>query len=252
MPWLRPVRFAVACSVPVALGGATATKVSDFEGVEEPELRYVVAEGRFVYDSYVNIRDVGEETVRFTLRYRAGEGWDGDRDRDDTSRQRTEVKGIGPHQKPGEVFEYATTWRTNPEFRPATRFCHVFQVKSTDGDSGPPLIVASILGQEGKAAVRLWSGDAKGFSVVREFAWSPGTWQQLRIRVKVSDGPDGEVLVSVDGDDWRGVTGVPVFRPGATDYRPKWGLYRGIDRERPMPMGDDWVEHRSARAAKVP
>lgn len=243
-------RYLFAIGLLGSLSAATARRLADFEGIEEPELRYVVATGKFVYDPYVNIRDVGDETVRFTLRYRAGEGWDGDRDRDDTSRQRAEVKGVGAHQKPGETFEYATTWRTNPEFRPATRFCHVFQVKSTDGDSGPPLVVVSILGTEGKAAVRYWSGDAKGFSVAREFSWRPGTWQNLRIRVKVSDASDGEILASVDGDEWSGVSGVPVHRPGATDYRPKWGLYRGIDKEKAMPMGDDWVEHRAASSER--
>lgn len=237
--------------VAASLSGATATKVADFEGIEEPELRYVVATGKFVYDDYANIRDVGEDTVRFTLRYRPGEWWDSDRDRVDTSRQRAEVKGVGAHQKPGETFEYTTTWRTNPEFRPATRFCHVFQIKATDGDAGAPLVVLSILGDEGKAAVRYWSGAATGFSIVRELNWKPGTWQTIRFRVKVSEGQDGEILASVDGDEWRGVKGVPVFRPDATDYRPKWGLYRGIDRDRAMPMGDDWVEHRGPSAQKV-
>jgi hypothetical protein len=233
------------------LSAATATKVADFEGVEEPELRYIVGTGRFVYDDYRNIRDVGDNSVRMTLRYRPGEWWDSDRDRADTSRQRAEAKGVGAHQKPGETFEYATTWRTNPGFRPATRFCHVFQLKATDGDNGPPLVVLSILGEEGKAAVRYWSGDARGFSTVREVTWRPGAWQTIRFRIKISDGNDGEVLVSVDGDEWRGVSGVPVCRPGATDYRPKWGLYRGIDKGNPMPMGDDWVEHKNASAGKV-
>jgi len=235
-----------------SLPAITATKISEFDGIEEPELRYLVATGKFVADEHRNIRDVGDDTVRFELRYRPGDWWDSDRDRPDTSRQRAEVKGVGPNQKSGETFEYATTWRTNPEFRPATRFCHVFQLKALDGDNGAPLVVLSILGDEGRAAVRYWSGEAKGFSIVREVAWKPGTWQTIRFRIKTAPGNDGEVLASVDGDDWRGVTGVPVHRPEATRYRAKWGLYRGIDKDRPMPMGDDWVEHRRASAVKLP
>jgi hypothetical protein len=229
-----------------------ATKRADFEGIEEPELRYVVATGKFVADDYINIKDVAPGTVRMTLRYRGGEWWDSDRDKTDTSRQRAEVKGIGVHQKTGQTFEYATTWRTNPEFRPARRFCHVFQLKATDGDNGAPLVVLSILGDEGKAAVRYWSGDARGFSIVRELAWKPDTWQNIRIRIKTSTQAEGEILASVDGDEFRGLKGVPVFRPDATDYRPKWGLYRGIDKDQPMPMGDDWVEHKDAGAKKLP
>ena len=229
-----------------------ATRLADFEGVEEPEQRYLVATGKFVPDDYVNIRDVAPGTVRMTLRYHGSEWWDSDRDRTDTSRQRAEVKGLGAHQKTGETFEYATTWRTNPEFRPATRFCHVFQLKATDGDQGAPLVVLSILGDTGKAAVRYWSGAAKGFSMVREVAWKPDTWQTIRFRIKCSAGNDGLVLASVDGDEFRGVQGVPVFRPDATDYRPKWGLYRGIDKDQPMPMGDDWVEHKDAASKKLP
>jgi hypothetical protein len=247
-----PLPVVLALLSAAVLPAATATRLADFEGVEEPVKRYLVAEKRFVDDEYVNIRDVAPGTVRMTLRYRAGEWWDSDREREDTSRQRAEVKGIGPHQKTGETFEYATTWRTNPEFRPATRFCHVFQLKATDGDNGAPLVVLSILGEPGKAAVRYWSGDAKGFTTVREIRWRPDTWQNIRIRIKASTKTDGEILVSVEGDEFRGLRGVPVYRPEATDYRPKWGLYRGIDKDQRMPMGDDWVEHKDVVAAKLP
>ena len=34
-------------------------------------------------------------------------------------------------------------------------------------------------------------------------AWTPGTWQNIRFRIKCSPGNDGEILVSVDGDEFR-------------------------------------------------
>src|ERR1039458_3233850 len=77
---------------------ATATNLASFEGIEEPEVKYLVAGKSFVPDSFVNIADAGSNTVRMTLRYHADDWWDGDRDRHDTSRQRAEVKGIGPPQ----------------------------------------------------------------------------------------------------------------------------------------------------------
>jgi len=249
-PWVLGL-LSLSGILPSPLLAGTATRLADFEGVEEPELRYLVKTGKFVYDDYVNIRDAGEHTVRMTLRYHAGDWWDSDRDKQDTSRQRAEVKGIGPHQKNGDTFEYGTTWRTSPGFRPAERFCHVFQLKATDGDDGAPLVVLSILAEPGKAEVRYWSGAAKGFSKVREVAWQPDTWQTIRIRVTTSPKEDGAIVVSVNGDEFQGLKGISVYRPDATDYRPKWGLYRGIDKDKPMPLGDDWVEHKDAMAQKL-
>ncbi len=234
-----------------ALHADTARQLKDFEGVEEPGLRYVVPTGKFVPDDYVNIRDVGEGTVRMTLRYHGDEWWDSVRANQDTSRQRTEVKGIGPQQKTGEAFEYGTTWRTNPEFKGTDRFCHVYQLKATNADNGAPLVVLSITKEPGRAEVRYCSGAAKGFTKVRALTWKPGERQTIRVRIKTSPQADGEILASVDGDAFQGVKNVAVFRPDAAAYRPKWGLYRGIDKDHAMAMGEDWVEHRNASAEKL-
>jgi hypothetical protein len=182
------------------------------------------------------------------LRYRSDE-WDADRDTSNTDRQRAEVKGLGAHQKTGEVFDYTTTWRTNPSFQVAGRFCHVFQLKSTDGDSGAPLVTISILPGDGRAEIRYWSGTAKSAAVARQFSWRPGVWQTVCVRVKTSNGADGEVLASVDGDEFRGVRNVALHRPDASDYRPKWGLYRGVNPG--LPIGDDYVEHKDVSAQET-
>jgi len=247
-----PVMVGVGALAASTLWADTATKLKEFEGVEEPTLRYIVATGKFVPDDFVNIRDVGEGTVRMTLRYHVGDWWDSDRANQDTSRQRAEVKGIGVHQKTGETFEYGTTWRTNADFKGTDRFCHVYQLKATDGDNGAPLVVLSIMKESGRAEVRYCSGTAKGFTRVRALIWKPGEWQTIRVRIKTSTQGDGEILVSVNGDEFQGVRNVAVFRPDATAYRPKWGLYRGIDKDHPMAMGEDWVEHRNASARKLP
>src|SRR6185312_6523369 len=118
----------------------TTTNLAGFEGVEEPVVKYLVADKKFVPDDFTNITDVGNDTVRMTLHYQPDGWWDGDRDRRDNSRQRAEVKGVGPHQLPGETFEYATTWRTSTNFYGSGRFCHVFQLKAIDGNNGAPLV----------------------------------------------------------------------------------------------------------------
>jgi hypothetical protein len=98
-------------------------------------------------------------------------------------------------------------------------------------------------------SVRYCSGHAKGFVVAREFGWEPGKWQTVRIRVRPSTKEQAELEVSVDGDAFRGVKGVSLFRPGATEYRPKWGLYRAVATE--MPLGHDYIEHKKVTATMV-
>lgn len=234
--------------LPPAAHAVTATCLSSFEGIEEPLVRYVPGTNSFVPDKFVNITEAGDGVLRMYLRYRPDE-WDADRDTPNKDRQRAEVKGLGIHQKTGETFDYATTWRTSLGFRGASRFCHIFQLKSTDGDSGAPVVTISIDEGSDRASVRYWSGHAKTATVVREFAWTPGKWQTVRLRIKVSPRADGEVLASIDGDPFQGAHGIAVYRTDATDYRPKWGLYRGA--KSGLTLGDDYVEHKAISAEET-
>ena len=217
-----------------------------FEGIEEPVIKCIAATRLDERDQFVNITDQGDGVVRMLLRFR-GDWWDGDQATRRRDRQRAEVKGLGPHQKDGETFEYGTTFRTDPDFAGRGRFCHLFQLKATDGDKGAPLVTLSIMPGTNTAALRYVSGRS-GFKVARQFHWTPGEWQTVRIRVKTSAKPTGALLLSVNGDPFDGVQDLPMFRPQATDYRPKWGLYRGI-----VPgLHDDWVEHKNAIARRLP
>jgi hypothetical protein len=243
-----PVMLALGVSA-TTLFAVTAKNLSSFEGIEEPVLKYMVASNQFVSDNFTNITDAGGNTVRMTLRYHADDWWDGDRDHHDTSRQRAEVKGLGPHQKTGETFEYATTWRTSTNFFGTGRFCHVFQLKALDGDNGAPLVTLSILAGTNRACVHFWSGNSRGFINVREFAWSPGVWENVRIRIKTSNVKEGAISVSLNGDKFQGIANVAVYRPDSKVYRPKWGLYRGTSKN--LPPGDSYVEHKNVSAQKM-
>jgi hypothetical protein len=231
---------------------ATATSLSGFEGREEPTVLYHPLTNTFTPDSYANMTDQGDGTVRFELRYRPGDWWDGDRSTTNRDRQRAEVKGLGPHQKPNDTFEYITNWRTNPTFRGSGQFCHFFQLKATDGDDGAPLVVASIFSGQSNAAVRYWPGNASNFIVARNFNWAPDTWQNLRVVITTSaaGSATGEVRASIDGDALQGATAVQVYRPDSTDYRPKWGFYRGVS-DGLTTIGDDYVEHKNVTANKI-
>src|SRR5437764_1147590 len=83
-------------------GAIRAVGLNSFEGIEEPEIIFNPSTGKFRADMFANIVDVGNRTVRMTLRYHP-DWWDGDRDLEtNKDRQRAEVKGLGPHQKLGE------------------------------------------------------------------------------------------------------------------------------------------------------
>ncbi|MDO8544002.1 MAG: heparin lyase I family protein [Opitutaceae bacterium] len=236
--------IAAAVSLAAIVRAAVATGLSSFEALEEPLVQFHPASGRFEPDSFINITEVEPGTFRMSARYRT-EWWDGDRDTTNRDRQRAEVKGLGPHQRHGDAYEYTTTWRSNARFRGSTGFCHLFQLKSINGDSGAPLVTLSIRGD--KAVVEANPDGPK--IVAREFGWKPVTWQTVRIRVRTTPNRDGELMVSVDGDAFVGKTNVALSRPEADSYRPKWGLYRRAAVN--APMGDDYVEHKDVSAQCV-
>jgi hypothetical protein len=242
-PAVQGVLLAVAL-LPSVARGTTATGLSSFEAIEEPSVRFFPATGRFEPDTFVNITEVGGGAVRMLERYNAA-WWDSDRDTQNKDRQRAEVKGLGPHQINGDTFEYSTTWRLNPGFRGTAGFCHLFQLKAINGDDGAPLVTLLIHGD----TATVEANPAGPKIIAREFPWKPDTWQMVRIRIKTSPRADGELMVSVDGDAFQGRTGIELSRPDATEYRPKWGLYRRAAVH--APMGDDYVEHKNLTAQKV-
>lgn len=237
---------------PLAAAAETARSLRSFGGVEEPHAVYHVAEKSFATDDFVSITDRGGGRFRMELRYR-GTWWDGDRDTRSTDRQRAEVKVLGPRQRPGETFEYWSTWRLDPAFKVGRRFCHITQVKGYGGpDTGAPLVTTSIL-SDTDGAVRYCSSEMRGLAAVREFKWRPDTPKTVAYRLTTSSAngtADGGLAVSIDGDAFAGVSKVKMYRRDAPEYQPKWGLYRGVTTD--MPFGDDWVEHADIHAVKLP
>lgn len=230
----------------------TATSLSSFGGIEEPQVIYHPSTNSFTNDSYVNITDQGGGTFRMFLRYRDGSWWDGDRTTTSTDRQRAEVKVLGPRQGRGETYEYRSTWKLDSNFSVGSRFCHITQVKAYDGgDTGSPLVTTSIL-DNSTAGVRYCSAGMSGLTTVRSFSWAPATAQTVAYRLTTSSAngtTDGALTVSVNGDSFVGITNKAMYRTDATQYQPKWGLYRGV--QNGMPFGDDYVEHSNVQATKI-
>jgi hypothetical protein len=228
----------------LALSAVAATSALAFEGEEEPTVVYHVSGGNFTNDSYDNIQ-AGSSSYKFVLRFRKGDWWDGDRNTTNNDRQRAEVKGLGSHQKNNETFEYSSAWKTNRAG--SGSFWHVFQLKATDGDNGAPLVTNSI--KSGTTAnVQIWSGSASNSTAVMSYGFSLNSFTTTKIRVKVATSSTGELRASVNGGSLQGKTGIACYRPSATDYRPKWGSYRGVSSS--APYGDDTVEQKSFSASK--
>jgi hypothetical protein len=235
------VVFAAGMARPVL--ATTATSMSSFEGEEEPT-DIVHSNGSITGgDSFDNMTNPASGDFKFYLRFNSS-WWDGDRSTGNTDRQRAEVKGLGVHQKNGETFDYSETWKTNRGG--SGSFWHVFQLKATDGDNGAPVIVNGIQSSTA-AAVRYWPADSA--IVARSYSYSVNSFTRLVMRIKCSTSASGSVQASINGDSLQGKTGVVVSRTGTTDYRPKWGSYRGVSSS--SPYGNDTIEHTNVTANKV-
>jgi hypothetical protein len=257
-----PIRGALLLSAllaPLAVHATTANTISDFGGIEEPAVIYHPSSNTFTNDSYQNITNPSSGVFQVLLRWSTSQ-WDGDRTTSNTDRQRGELKTLGANQLKGETYVYTTTWRTNSAFKGSGSFCHITQLKPVDGvegSSGAPLITTSIFSGTNSAAVRYASASfspANVFSpqVVRNISWAPNTWLAEQIKVTTTgDGQNtGQVVVSLNGDGFQGVTNVEVCRPSSTQYYPKWGLYRGASTSSGF-SANDYVQHSNVTANKV-
>jgi len=222
----------------------TATTFGSFSGQEEPTTLYTPSTGTFTSDSFDNMTSPGSGVFRFHLRFNP-ETWDGDRNTTSTDRQRAEVKGLGPTQKTNETYEYSHQWKISRGG--SGSFWHVFQLKATDGDNAAPLITDSIK-LDTAAVVQYCSGTQQGLTAARHYTIVVGEFTTTNVRVKVSKTGAGEVKASINGDAMAGVSGIDVYRPNATQYRPKWGSYRSVNVN--APYGDDTVEQRAVMANK--
>jgi hypothetical protein len=238
--------FALTVGVSSQALATSATTFSSFEGEEEPTVRYAPASGTFTSDTYDNMTSPTSGTFRFYLRWSATV-WDGDRNTTNADRQRAEVKGLGARQKPNETYEYSHTWKTDRAG--SGSFWHVFQLKAVDGDNDAPLVTDSIKSASA-AVVQYCSGATQGLTAARNYTFAVGAFTTTNVRVKVTNAGSatGELKASVNGDAMAGVSALEVYRPSATEYRPKWGSYRSVNTA--APYGNDTVEQKSITANK--
>jgi hypothetical protein len=222
----------------------SASSFSSFEGEEEPATIYHASSNSFTSDSYDNMTSPASGDFKFYLRYNSS-AWDGDRTTTSNDRQRAEVKGLGAHQLPGETYDYSHAWKTSRGGNGS--FWHVFQLKGVDGDNGAPLVVDSIKSSS-NAVVQYCSGTQSGFTQAKSYSISVGTFITTNIRIKPSTSGSGIVQAAINGGSLSGATNINLYRTSSTEYRPKWGSYRGVSTS--SGYGNDTVEQKSITATK--
>ncbi|HTQ30745.1 MAG TPA: chitobiase/beta-hexosaminidase C-terminal domain-containing protein [Opitutaceae bacterium] len=244
----------------LALKATTAVHLSDFGVVEEPQVIWHVSSKTFTSDGgFQNITEVTPGTFQMLLNWSTSQ-WTGDRSTTNNDRGRAEVQTLGPYQKTHETSLYTTTWRTNPQFKGSGRFCHITQLKSVDGvekESGAPMITTSIGSGTSSAVVQYCSTNFSPANVfspkpVRSVTWHPNTWlaEQIKVTTTADGEKTGQVVVSLNGDAFQGVTKVEVSRPQSTMYYPKWGLYRKQETTSGF-SPSDYVQHSNVSATNL-
>ena len=79
------------------------------------------------------------------------------------------------------------------------------------------------------------------------FSYTAGQWAHFDIRITpcAQGESTGAILLSVNGGTFAGMTNAAIDLTGSTDFRPKFGFYRGMGVNYGVPAGDSWVEHRT-------
>ena len=158
-------------------------------------------------------------------------------------RSRTEIKLSpvrgGVHEpfkaREGDTFVYTWRFKISPQMKFSPNFTHIHQLKASGGDyAAPPLITFTPLAN-GTMEFRHVADQRRDSSVVTLLATTPlapfvGQWVDAVEEVKYSntDGSyklklsdaSGKQLLAIDK------TGLSLWRSGAAQIHPKWGIYR--------------------------
>jgi hypothetical protein len=152
-------------------------------------------------------------------------------------RSRIEIKvspGGGPSAlkaRKGQTFTYTWRFKMNRDMGFSSRFTHMFQLKSSGGDDGSPLI--TITGRKSGSAGRLevihTGPPSKGVLGRVDLTGLKGVWLDVSVRATFDDHgalamtikkPGGAAVISINVPD------LDLWRDG-DHIRPKWGIYRG-------------------------
>jgi hypothetical protein len=182
-----------------------------------------------------HIREEVDSTVGPHFVFLAHRDVDTDRQTNfDRSRIEIKVAPSGGHDqlkaRQGQTFAYTWRFKMNAGMKFSNRFTHMFQLKSSEGDAGAPLItITGRGGGAGKLQVIHTGNPSKGTLAETSLAGLQGVW--LSVSVKATFSHRGSLQLSISKPDGTKVISInqsnlDLWRDG-DHIRPKWGIYRG-------------------------
>lgn len=157
-------------------------------------------------------------------------------------RQRNEIKtsNDAPDKLKGsrrETVYLSWNFKLDAAFQPSQSFTHIHQLKDVGGESGTPIITLSP--RKGKTdELQVIHVDSNGKKTVignTPLAPMKGNWIHVEAKIKydskgsyflnITKVSDGSNLLTVNKKE------LDLWRNGAEYVRPKWGIYRSLDRK---------------------
>lgn len=157
-------------------------------------------------------------------------------------RQRTEIKISNQSADKLKGFKddnvhYTWNFKLDAKFQPSESFSHVHQLKDVGGKSGTPILTISPRKANPDVLQVIHVGSNGKKNVIAEVPLAPfkGNWVHVQENIKfgsngnynlkITKVSDGSKLLAVDKKN------LDLWRSGAEYVRPKWGIYRGLDRK---------------------
>jgi hypothetical protein len=182
-----------------------------------------------------HIREVIDPQVGPAFEFLAHRDIDTDRDVNfDRSRIEIKVAPSGGHDalkaRENQTFTYTWRFRIDSGMKFSNRFTHMFQLKSSQGDDGAPLLtITGRGGGAGKLQVIHTGNPSRGTLDDVSLAGLQGIWLDVSVRATFSHHgtlrmtikkPDGTAVIDINQQN------LDLWRDG-DHIRPKWGIYRG-------------------------
>lgn len=159
-----------------------------------------------------------------------------------SDRQRTEIKisNASPDELKGFRYEtvyFSWNFKLDAGFQPSKSFTHIHQLKDVGGQSGTPIITISP--RKGNPDVlQIIHVNSKGEKTVigdTDLAPLKGNW--IHVEEKIKYASRGSYFVNItkvnDGSNLLRISenNLDMWRNEAEYVRPKWGIYRSLDRK---------------------
>lgn len=157
-------------------------------------------------------------------------------------RQRTEIKTYNPSPDKlkgfhNEIVYLSWNFKLDTAFQPSQSFTHIHQLKDVGGESGTPIITISPrkANTDVLQIIHVNSNGAKTVIGNTPLAPLKGNWIHVEEKIKyaskgsyfvnITKVSDGSNLLTINDNN------LDMWRNGAEYVRPKWGIYRSLDRK---------------------